>query len=147
MRTDRPHKPDSMSLLFILVSLGMLISTYVHAEDYLFSEPGAYSSVMNLGKQHALELSPAVVPSSKNSWLIPGSSGVRTSIKGSMAHFQFDSHDEGEVSGLLPSNTRFIFSMGWEEDILPDSVYKADATEDWYDHYKPMLFFTVDHRW
>jgi hypothetical protein len=72
---------------------------------------------------------------------------MRTSFKGGMAHFQFDSSDEGEVPGMLPGNTRFIFSMGWEEEFLPDSVSSLDSSEDWYDRYKPMLYFSLGHRW
>ena len=147
MRLDRQHKPDSMSLLFLLVTLGMLISSIAHADNYLFSEPGAISSDMNIGVQNKLELNSYVIPGSKNSWLIPGSTGMRTSFQGGMAHFQFDSRDEGEVPSMLPGNTRFVFSMGLEEDSLLDSVNNAYSSVEWYDRYKPMLYLSVGHRW
>jgi len=148
MRTNRQHKPDLMTLLFVFVTLGLFLTSFAHAENYLFSDADSFSSVKNPIAQNEITLHSEVIPSSRNSWLIPGATGMRTSFKGGMAHIQFDSRDEGEVPGMMPGNTRFIVSMGWEEDLLPgNQAGNLDAAEDWYDRYKPMLYFTVGHRW
>jgi len=149
MFSSRPTKPASLTHLFVFVTLAMVLTSVVQAENYLFGEPLALSSDMNLGKSSTMTFHNTVLPSSKNSWLLPGSSGVRTSFKGGMAHFQFDSKDDGDVSRTLPGNTRFIFSMGLEENEFTNVPGSANFSEsqDWIDRYKPMLYLTVGHSW
>ena len=149
MYTKRPTTSTSLTQLFVFVTLAMLFTSIVKAENYLFDEPAHLSSDMSLAKHSTMSFYNDVLPSTKNSWLLPGSSGVRTSFKGGMAHIQFDSNDEGDVSANLPGNTRFIFSMGLEENELNNVPGNVGFTEsqDWHDRYKPMLYLTVGHSW
>jgi hypothetical protein len=66
-----------------------------------------------------------------------------------MAHIQFDSSDENDVSSVLPGNTRFTLSMGLEENDLlnlPGTTNDIDSQE-WYERYRPMLYLSIGHRW
>lgn len=149
MYTKRATTSTSLTQLFVFVTLAMLFTSIVKAENYLFDEPAVLSSDMNLAKHSIMKFHNNVLPSTQNSWLLPGSSGVRTSFKGGMAHIQFDSNDDGDVSDNLPGNTRFIFSMGLEEnefDNIPGSVGFTES-QDWFDRYRPMLYLTIGHSW
>lgn len=149
MTSNRSKTSTSMTQLFVFVTLAMVVTSIVKADNYLFGDPAVLTSDMNLAKRNTMTFHNTVLPSSKNSWLMPGSSGVRTSFKGGMAHFQFDSKDEGDVSDRLPGNTRFVFSMGMEENELTHVPGSASFNEanDWTDRYSPMLYLTVGHSW
>ena len=149
MRLNRQHKPDSLVILFLFVGMGMLVTSIAHAENYLFGEPDALVSISGIGTSNRLEFQSDVLSTKQNNWLLPGTSATRTSFKGGMAHIQFDSSDENDVSSVLPGNTRFTLSMGLEEsDLLnlPGTANDLDSQE-WYERYTPMLYLSIGHRW
>jgi hypothetical protein len=127
----------------------MIVTSIVHAENYLFGEPGVLSSELGTATNNRLEFQSDLLSSKQSSWLLPGNSATRTTFKGGMAHIQFDSSDDSDVSGMLPVNTRLTFSMGLEENdllSLPGSANHIDS-QDWYDRYRPMLYLSIGHRW
>lgn len=146
MRISKPQKLDPLAFLVILVSLGMLVTSVVHAEDYLFSNPLALDTTLHSPSSYSDPVA-KVIPESRHSWLVPGAKGLRTTIKGGMAHIQFDSQDEGAYSSWLPQQTRFIFSMGLEESIHSNGLKSTSASDEVFDRYVPRLYLSIGHRW
>ena len=146
------HKPDSMAILILAVTIGLLLTTIVQADDYLF---GDNHSVISDVDTPAVSMIPggvlpqSYIPDVKNSWLLPGGKGVRTSVKGGMAHFQLNSLDDQSISRQLPSNTQVTLSLGFEENMYASQTqYRNNANRvQWYDYYRPALYFSIGHRW
>ncbi len=149
MRPDRRHKPDALVFLFLFVGLGMIATSIAHAENYLYGEPDVLSTVHGISASERTEFQSGLRSNPHNSWLLPGSGITRTSFRGGMAHLQFDSSDDDNVAAALPANTRFTLSMGLEENTLLGTSGTASYidTQQWYDRYRPMLYFSIGHRW
>jgi len=147
MSHQRQHKPDSLAVLFVIVTLGMLWTSFVQAEDYLFGQPEVDGQSVG-SDSFVSDFQSRVLPPSEGSWLLlPGTGGMKTSFNGGMAHFLFGGHLESDSTGYLSSNTRLIFSMGVEESDSQSNKYQPDDSAEWYDRYEPTLYFTFGHRW
>ena len=127
----------------------MIVTSIAHADNYLFGEPDVLSMMPGTSLSPANELQAEPVANTQNNWLLPGSSNSRTQFRGGMAHFQFDSGDDNDGSSMLPGNTRFTLSMGLEEHELSslDGNNSQLDSQEWYDRYRPMLYFSIGHRW
>jgi len=152
MRHSHQHKPDSMAILILAVTIGLLLTTIVQADDYLFGHNAsivAESNTLSVKFVPGGALPESLLPDTKNSWLLPGGKGVRTLVKGGMAHFQLNSLDDESISQQLPSNTQVTLSLGLEEDMyVGQSNYRGNIDNlHWYDYYRPALYFSVGHRW
>ena len=129
--------------------MGMIVTSIAHAENYLFGEPGVLSTLNGASVSGTHELQADALTTTQSNWLLPGASSAGTTFKGGMAHIQFDGGNDGDVSSLLPGNTRFTLSMGLEEH----AQYNLDTnssqldTQEWYDRYRPMLYLSIGHRW
>ena len=146
MRHHRQFKPDSLVLLFVAITIGMVLTSIVHAQDfaykrYVASLPGSNSPGYSEAKLLDLSLS-----GGRRSLLLPGSGGLRSSIYEGMMHFQVYSNDIGRLPDLLPKNSSFIVSLGMEES---ERYYQSNSSEtlEWYDRYRPKIYFTLGHRW
>lgn len=142
MRPYRQHKPDTLLFLFVLVTLGMLITSVAQAENYLFGQRAEI--LFNSGHDNSFNSS--LLPSSRHNWLqVPGATSVKTLFKGGMAHFLYEDNIDNKVESILPDNTRLIFSLGVERNarILFDFSSRSARR----DAYSPTLYFTLGHRW
>lgn len=148
MFSNKPPRRISITHLFVFVVLAMVMTTVVQADGYLFRDPVVLSSDMNLGRYHKMTFHNTILPSSKNNWLVNGSSGISTSFKGGMAHFRFDGTDN-TVSAKLSGMTRFVLSMGLEENRWINVPGSANfyGSQNWQDRYKPMFYLTVGRHW
>ncbi len=150
MITGRRHHADSLILLLLsLLLLGMIVNSVVHAENYLFAKTDEFSAVIDQDSHYYSEFELSLSPNGRENWLLPSTRSTRTAFRGGMAHIQFDSSDESDISALLPGNTRFTFSMGLEENDLLSSPGSPTAAseQEWYDRYRPMLYLSIGHRW
>jgi len=147
MRPGRPHKSDSITFLFLLVMLGMLLTSVVQAEDYLFGQYPDALSVHSDNEGLENNFQSRILPSQKHPWLQLSDSGnMKTSFKGGMAHFLYEGSPDHKSENILPENTRLIFSLGIQESSEAEiSTYSSDA--EWQQRYKPTLYFTFGHRW
>ena len=147
MKHNRQHKPDSLVYLFVLVTLGMLLTSIAQADDFLFGKTSEWHGVVSENDPVSNDFQSRVLPSAKRAWLyLPGTGGMQTALNGGMAHFLFESSSESESSSVLPANTRVIFSFGLEEEEESSIGYQT-GTLEWYDRYQPTMYFTVGHRW
>jgi len=146
MRTTRSHKLDPLAFLVVVVTVGMLVTSAVHAKDYLFTDPVLLEQLSQSSSNYVDPVA-NIIPESQHSWLVPGAKGMRTTIRGGMAHIQFDSRDEGEYSSWLPEETRFIFSMGVEEASQTDDDRIIPSGDEVFDRYVPRLYISIGHRW
>lgn len=146
MRRSNSNKLDPLAILVILVSFGMIVTSVAHAGDYLFSEPGSLDPTGHFSVKYSDPVA-NVIPESRHSWLVPGAKGLRTTIKGGMAHIQFDSRDEAEYSSWLPQQTRLVFSMGLEETTQRNGAKAVPGGDEVFDHYVPRLYLSIGHRW
>jgi len=152
MRHHHQHKPDSMAILILAVTIGLLLTTIVQADDYLFRNDFSTSTHLDDSSVKWLPggaLPESLLPDTRTSWLLPGGKGVRTSVKGGMAHFQLNSLDDQSISQQLPSHTHVTLSLGLEENMYANQLNYRSSPDDlsWYDYYKPALYFSVGHRW
>jgi len=147
MRSHRQNKPDSILFLFVIVTLGMLVTSYAQAESYLFGQQGKWLTSVAESDLSVSEFQTKTLPSHNRAWLLlPGSTGTKTTFNGGMAHFLFENNPDNDTTSILPVNTRLILSLGLEENADLTSGYQADALE-WYDRYQPTMYFTLGHRW
>ena len=140
-----------MAILILAVTLGMILTTIVQAEDFLFTRfSGDSTSEPPVSVQRVGYLPESLLPDRKTSWLLPGGQGIRTSIKGGMAHIQLNSLDADQhYSRLLPLRTRLTMSVGLEQNFYIDQPnYRGYLDRlEWYDYYRPTIYFSLGHSW
>ena len=116
MRPNRQHKPDSLLFLFVVVTLGMVITSIAQAESYLFGQQAESQVGISESDGRGNDFQSKLLPSYKHKWLqLPGTESMKTSFKGGMAHFLYEGDDDNKTDNILPGNTRLIFSLGVEE--------------------------------
>lgn len=143
MRPSRHHKPDSLLFLFVLVTVGMLLTSIVQADDYLF---GHHAKSGFIGSDYdSDDMTQFKLPASSDQrWLLlPGTDGMKTSFKDGMVHFLYAGNHESGADNVVFENTRFIFSLGVEDKFVDISNYSSEI----YNRYQPVLYFTVGRRW
>lgn len=147
MRPYRKDKSDSLVFLFVMIMIGMLLTSIAQAESYLFGQQEKWVVSVSSGAPSINDFQTNTLSAYNRAWLpLPGSGGMKTTFNDGMAHFLFENSPEHGAARILPVNTRLILSLGLEETYDELTGYRIDSLY-WYERYQPTLYFTVGHRW